>query len=107
MTERPRLSALRQEDRAGEVTNIELFFDLVYVFAATQLSHLLVQHHTAAGAVHAAVLLAMVWQIWVYTTWAVSYLDPDRSPARVIIAEGSEPAPGSEMPMAETVSPRT
>jgi low temperature requirement protein LtrA len=85
MTERSRVSALRREDRAGHVTNVELFFDLVYVFAATQLSHLLVQHHTAVGALHAAVLLAMVWQIWVYTTWAVNYLDPDRTPARVML----------------------
>src|SRR3954447_22907174 len=85
MTERSRVSALRREDRAGHVTNVELFFDLVYVFAATQLSHLLVQHHTAVGALHAAVVLAMVWQVWVYTTWAVNYLDPDQLPTRVML----------------------
>src|SRR4051812_9125986 len=84
MTERPRRALLR-EDGAGDVTNVELFFDLVYVFAVTQLSHLLVEHHTAAGGLHAAVLLAMVWQIWVYTTWAINYLDPNRSPARFML----------------------
>src|SRR3954451_18565353 len=82
---RPHASVLRQGDGAGEVTNIELFFDLVYVFAVTQLSELLVRHHTVAGGVQAGVLLAMVWQIWVYTTWAVNYLDPDRSPARFML----------------------
>jgi low temperature requirement protein LtrA len=85
MTERPHPSALRRGERAGEVTNIELFFDLVYVFAVTQLSHLLVQHPTPAGAAHAAVLLAMVWQVWVYTTWAVNYLDPNRVPTRAML----------------------
>lgn len=85
MTDPPRVSALRREGAARDVTNVELFFDLVYVFAATQLSHLLVGHATAAGALHAAVLLALVWQIWVYTTWAVNYLDPDRSPARAML----------------------
>jgi low temperature requirement protein LtrA len=84
VTEHARRSSLRR-DGAGTVTNIELFFDLVYVFAVTQLSHLLVKHPTAAGAVHAAVLLAMVWQIWVYTTWAVNYLDPNRTPARLML----------------------
>ncbi len=78
-------SALRAGDGADEVTNIELFFDLVYVFAVTQLSNLVVGHPTADGAVQTAVLLAMVWQIWVYTTWAVNYLDPNRAPARAML----------------------
>jgi low temperature requirement protein LtrA len=85
VNEPSRSTALRQGDGADRVTNIELFFDLVYVFAVTQLSHLLVDHHTADGAVQTAVLLAMVWQIWVYTTWAVNYLDPNRTPARAML----------------------
>jgi low temperature requirement protein LtrA len=85
MTERRHVSALRQGDGAGEVTNIELFFDLVYVFAVTQLSHVLVAHHTVDGWIQTGVLLAMVWQIWVYTTWALNYLDPNRSPARLML----------------------
>jgi low temperature requirement protein LtrA len=85
MSETPRLTALRQGDGADDVTNIELFFDLVYVFAVTQLSHLLVVHPTVDGAIQAAVLVAMVWQIWVYTTWAVNYLDPNFTPARVML----------------------
>jgi low temperature requirement protein LtrA len=76
-------SALREGD--VEVSNVELFFDLVYVFAVTQLSHLLVQHPNGGGVVHAAVLLAMVWQVWVYTTWAINYLDPNRTSARVVL----------------------
>jgi low temperature requirement protein LtrA len=59
------------------VTQVELFFDLVYVFAVTQLAHLLVAHPDVQGAVRTAVLLAMVWQIWVYTTWLTNYLDPE------------------------------
>ena len=67
----------------GRVTQIELFFDLVYVFAVTQLAHLLVTHTTVDGAVRTAVLLAMVWQVWVYTTWMTNYLDPDTQPVRL------------------------
>jgi low temperature requirement protein LtrA len=85
VTTTARRSALRSTDGAGEVTNIELFFDLVYVFAVTQLALFLNDHHSAGGAAHTAVLLAMVWQIWVYTTWAVNYLDPDRVPARAML----------------------
>ena len=49
----PRL--LRDRSGVQRVTNIELFFDLVYVFAITQLSHYLLGHADlrAAGVVAA------------------------------------------------------
>lgn len=70
---------------SANVTNVELFFDLVYVFAITQLSHRLVEHPTLDGAVQTAVLLAMVWQAWVYTTWSCTYLDPGRDAVRTML----------------------
>jgi low temperature requirement protein LtrA len=69
----------------GRVTNIELFFDLVYVFAVTQLSHYLLRHLTLAGAVQVALLLAMVWQLWAYTSWMTNWLDPERIPVRLMM----------------------
>jgi low temperature requirement protein LtrA len=72
-------------DGDGRVTQIELFYDLVYVFAVTQLSSFLVHHQTLEGAVETAVLLAMVWQVWVYTTWMTNYLDPNRSAVRLAL----------------------
>jgi low temperature requirement protein LtrA len=73
-------TSLRQHSR---VTNTELFYDLVYVFAVTQLSHVLVTHPESWF--QTAVLLAMVWQIWVYTTWMTNYLDPDRTAMRIAL----------------------
>jgi len=75
------------QDRSGEqrVTNIELFFDLVYVFAVTQLSHHLLATPDAAGALQAALLLALVWWAWVYTTWATNWLDARRIPVRLML----------------------
>ena len=78
-------SSFLRGDGAARVTNVELFYDLVYVFAVTQLSHVLVQNSSGAGAIEAAVLLAMVWQVWVYTTWAINYLDPGRDSVRVML----------------------
>src|SRR5262249_42623649 len=74
-------------DRAGEqrVTNIELFFDLVYVFAVTQLSHHLLEHATVEGALQTALLLAMVWLAWAYTTWVTNWFDPERIPIRTLL----------------------
>jgi low temperature requirement protein LtrA len=73
-------------DRSGgrRVTNIELFFDLVYVFAVTQLSHLLLHDLTAGGALRSA-LLAMVWLVWAYTTWVTNWMDPERLEVRLLL----------------------
>ena len=57
----PSLSLLRQRDEAAKVISLELFFDLVYVFAITQLSHYLLQHLTLLGALQTATLWFAVW----------------------------------------------
>jgi low temperature requirement protein LtrA len=50
------LNLLRARAGAERVTNVELFFDLVYVFAVTQLSHFLLGQPTAGGAPRAGLL---------------------------------------------------
>jgi low temperature requirement protein LtrA len=67
------------------VTFVELFFDLVFVFAVTQLSHSLIEHFTLAGAVQTLLLLLAVWWVWVYTAWATNWLDPARQPVRLML----------------------
>jgi hypothetical protein len=64
-------------DRQSRVTNAELFFDLVFVFAVTQLSHMLLGRFTALGAVQVTLLFLAVWWVWVYTAWITNWLDPD------------------------------
>jgi len=79
----PRL--LRDRTGVQRVTSIELFFDLVYVFAVTQLSHYLLGHADVRGALQAALLLLMVWVVWVYTTWVTNWLDPDLMAVRLLL----------------------
>ena len=85
----PRAPAAQRllRDRAGgnRVTNIELFFDLVYVFAVTQLSHYLLPEPTVRAALQAALLLAMVWLVWAYTTWVTNWMDPERIEVRLLL----------------------
>jgi low temperature requirement protein LtrA len=76
---------LRPRRGAEPVTNVELFFDLVYVFAVTQLSHHLLAHRTIDGALQTALLLGMVWLAWAYTTWVTNWLDPARIPVRLLL----------------------
>ena len=79
-------SLMRDRPEGHErVTNVELFFDLVYVFAVTQLSHHLLPHPTVPKALQTALLLAMVWLVWAYTTWVTNWLDPERIPVRLLL----------------------
>jgi len=76
---------VRHTPGAARVTNVELFFDLVYVFAVTQLSHHLLNNPTITGALQTALLLAMVWLVWAYTAWVTNRLDPRRMPVRLLL----------------------
>ncbi|MCX7888553.1 MAG: low temperature requirement protein A [Rhodobacteraceae bacterium] len=71
---------LRAED--SRVGFVELFFDLVFVFAITQVSHFLLHHFSLRGAVEAAVIFLAVWWVWIYTTWVLNRLDPDAPAVR-------------------------
>jgi low temperature requirement protein LtrA len=78
---------LRRDRGTGgqRVTSVELFFDLVYVLAVTQLSHLLLEHLDARGAAQTALLLVAVWIAWVYNAWFTNWFDPDRRPVRLVL----------------------
>jgi low temperature requirement protein LtrA len=69
----------------ARVTFVELFFDLVFVFAVTQLSHGLLEHLTPLGALQAAILLLAVWWAWIDTAWITNWLDPDKPAVRVLL----------------------
>jgi low temperature requirement protein LtrA len=77
---------LRDRLQGGQrVTAMELFFDLVYVFAVTQLSHLLLEHLTVHGAAQTLLLLLAVWWAWVYNAWFTNWFDPNRRPVRLVL----------------------
>jgi low temperature requirement protein LtrA len=82
---RPSLLRRRGGHEDGRVTYIELFFDLVFVFAVTQLSHHLLAHLTAAGAFETLLLFMAVWWVWIYTAWVTNWLDPDQAPVRLLL----------------------
>jgi low temperature requirement protein LtrA len=71
----------RRNGEAQQTTAVELFFDLVYVFAVTQLSHQILNHPSLAGVARACFLLLVVWWAWIYTTWMANWFDPGSSAA--------------------------
>lgn len=69
---------LRHRDgHHARVTFEELFFDLVYVFAITQLSHELLTNLTPTGVVETLILWFAVWLGWQYTCWFTNWFDPE------------------------------
>jgi len=66
----------------SKVTFLELFFDLVFVFSISQLSHALAAHYTPLGAAEAALMTFAVWWVWIFTAWVTNWLDPDKMPVR-------------------------
>jgi low temperature requirement protein LtrA len=76
---------LRGGHDSGHVTFVELFFDLVFVFAITQLSHALLADMTAGGTLKVALQFMAVWVVWMDTSWCTNWLDPQRAPVRVML----------------------
>ena len=69
----------------SRVTYVELFYDLVFVFAVTQLSHGLLEHLTPLGAVQTAVLMLAMWWAWIDTAWITNWLNPERTAVRLML----------------------
>ena len=69
----------------SRVTYAELFFDLVFVFAVTQIAHTLLAHFTPLGVLQVTLLFLAVWWVWVFTTWITNWLDPEQTPVRLLL----------------------
>lgn len=63
---------------------VELFFDLAYVFAFSQLVALLINEPTWAGAGKAALLFALLWLPWQQLTWAANAISGNGRPVRIL-----------------------
>ena len=76
----------RQADGVSQrASTLELFYDLVFVFAITQVSHLLIAHLTWTGVLQSLIVLLAVYWSWNYTTWATNELDTETVPVRLLL----------------------
>ncbi|WP_349878331.1 low temperature requirement protein A [Micromonospora sp. HUAS YX12] len=91
MTEQRGGALLRTGSSPGRATFLELFFDLVFVFALTRVSQRLINGvDGSAGAVAADVgrtllLFMVLWQVWTITTWVTSRYEPERVVIQVVV----------------------
>jgi low temperature requirement protein LtrA len=87
----PALSKIRRphaeatmRDR-GEVTPLELFFDLVFVLALTQCTALMAGEPTWEGIAKGMLVLGVLWWAWVGYAWLTSAVDPEEGTVRIVI----------------------
>ncbi|WP_336775516.1 low temperature requirement protein A [Paenibacillus sp. MMO-58] len=70
---------------SGKVSFIELFFDLIFVFAVTQLSHSFLKNFTLEGAIHLGILTMAIWWVWIFTAWVMNWLNPETTRVRFML----------------------
>jgi low temperature requirement protein LtrA len=80
-----RIAVSRAPGAERVVTPLELFFDLVYVFAIGQLSHHLLEHVDLRTGAETVIMALAVVYAWYMTAWGANWLEPDRLPVRLLI----------------------
>jgi low temperature requirement protein LtrA len=74
-----------QQSERGRVTPLELFFDLVFVFAITQVTTFLSHEPTWDGLLRALLLLGVLWWSWSAYAWLTNLLDPEEGVVRIVV----------------------
>jgi low temperature requirement protein LtrA len=69
----------------GRVTPLELFFDLVVVFAITQVSTFLSHDPTWGGLLRGLLILGVIWWAWSAYAWLTNALDPEEGAVRLAV----------------------
>ena len=74
------------DETQRHATNLELFLDLVFVFAVTQIASLVSHELTLAGSARGVLVAWLVWWQWSQFTWAGSAIDLQARPnTRVLV----------------------
>ncbi|MGH3027253.1 MAG: low temperature requirement protein A, partial [Gaiellaceae bacterium] len=74
-----------EEELEHPVTPLELFFDLVFVFALTQVTGFMSDDPTWAGVGKGMLILAALWWTWGAYAWLTNEIDPDEGSARLAV----------------------
>ena len=77
-----RIALWRAPGAERDVSPLELFFDLVYVFAIGQLAHHLVEHVDLRTGAETVVLALAVFHAWYMFAWGAYWLAPDAPAVR-------------------------
>lgn len=69
----------------SKVTNSELFFDLVFVYAISSISEAMVEHLTWQVVLQSLLITLAVWWAWVFSAWVFNWFNPDSYLVRLLL----------------------
>jgi low temperature requirement protein LtrA len=81
----PHRPVLEAADSGHRVTTLELFFDLVFVFAITQVTGYMADHLTPGGMLEGLILLTLTWWAWVGYAWLGTTIRFDEGLVRILL----------------------
>ena len=76
---------MEQTSEDQSVTTLELFFDLVFVFALTQITALMAHDLTAHGVLRGVLLIGLLWWSWIGYAWLTNLVRADEGAVRPIL----------------------
>jgi low temperature requirement protein LtrA len=81
----PLVKESTETEEERKTSYIELFFDLVFVFAFTQVTALILEDTSVQGFLRSALVLAMVWWAWSAYAWMTNAIDVENSVTRLLM----------------------
>jgi low temperature requirement protein LtrA len=85
VTAEPRIDRQTEAGAERRTSPLELLWDLVFVFAITQVTTLLSRHLDWSGFGHAMLILALIWWAWSAFVWAANAQDSDATSLRLAL----------------------
>lgn len=67
------------------VTTLELFFDLVFVFAITQVTAMMAHDLTAHGIIRGVLIIGLLWWSWIGYSWLCNLVKADEGSVRLVL----------------------
>ena len=79
---------MRQDQEHATVTPLELFFDLVFVFALTQVTAFMADELSWQGILRGALVLMLLWWAWTAYAWLANIASTEERPIQLAILAG-------------------
>ncbi|KAF8973428.1 hypothetical protein BGZ46_009907 [Entomortierella lignicola] len=76
---------MRQRDRGTKVTNVELFFDLVFVYAISAISDTMEEDLSLVVVLEMLLVTLAVWWAWIFSAWTFNWFNPDSYLVRLLL----------------------
>jgi low temperature requirement protein LtrA len=83
--EREEVEELEPDVSEKRVAPLELFFDLVFVFALTQITYLMSENPTWEGLGQGLLVLVALWWAWGAYAWLTNYIDTEQDTERLLM----------------------